>query len=184
MVPAWLAVSIAAPAHETPPDTPPQQVTVTGKPAATQPGALKDDIVKTETINAREIEKSGATNLTELMSHRPGIDVQLECSICNVRNITLNSLPGRFTTLMLDGVPIFSPVSNAHGLDMRPPRRLDDAHVTTLASDAFTYGTRQRSRLKVSMTSSEQTQVCAAESRCRLLNAHSLGPSFSAAIPR
>ena len=52
------------------------------------------------------------------MSHRPGIDVQLECSVCNVRNITLNSLPGRFTTLMLDGVPIFSPVSNAHGLDM------------------------------------------------------------------
>jgi len=118
MAGTWLAISIAAPAQEAPPDTPPQQVTVTGKPAATKPGALKADVVKTETINAREIEKSGATNLTELMSHRPGIDVQLECSICNVRNITLNNLPGRFTTMMLDGVPIFSPVSNAHGLDM------------------------------------------------------------------
>jgi outer membrane receptor for ferrienterochelin and colicins len=114
-----LSVSQTALAHESPPDnTRPQQVIVTGKPAATQPGALKDDVVKTETINAREIEKSGATNLTELMSHRPGIDAQLECSVCNVRNITLNNLPGRFTTLMLDGVPIFSSVSNAHGLDM------------------------------------------------------------------
>jgi outer membrane receptor for ferrienterochelin and colicins len=93
-------------------------VVVTGRPSATQQGALRDDIVKTETINAREIEKSGATNLTQLMSNRPGIDVQVECSVCNVRNITLNNLPGRFTTLMLDGVPIFSSVSNAYGLDM------------------------------------------------------------------
>jgi len=115
---AWFAASVTALAQESPSETPAQQVTVTGKPAATQPGALKADVVKTETINAREIEKSGATNLTELMSHRPGIDAQLECSICNVRNITLNNLPGRFTTMMLDGVPIFSSVSNAHGLDM------------------------------------------------------------------
>ena len=95
-----------------------QQVVVTGKTSATQLGALKDEVVATESINAREIEKSGATNLTELMAHRPGIDVQVECSVCNVRNITLNNLPGRFTTLMLDGVPIFSSVSNAYGLDM------------------------------------------------------------------
>ncbi|WP_374349247.1 TonB-dependent receptor plug domain-containing protein [Chitinimonas sp.] len=96
----------------------PEQIVVTGRPNSTRQGALRDDIVKTESINAKEIEQSGATNLTELMSHRPGIDVQLECSVCNVRNITLNNLPGRFTTLMLDGVPVFSSVSNAYGLDM------------------------------------------------------------------
>jgi outer membrane receptor for ferrienterochelin and colicins len=94
------------------------QVVVSGRPGATQQGALRDDIVKTESINAAEIQKTGATNLTELMAHRPGVDVQVECSVCNVRNITLNNLPGRFTTLMLDGVPIFSSVSNAYGLDM------------------------------------------------------------------
>lgn len=95
-----------------------QETVVTGRLKATQPGALRQDIIKTETINAKEIQKSGATNLTELMAHRPGVDVQVECSVCNVRNITLNNLPGRFTTLMLDGVPIFSSVSNAYGLDM------------------------------------------------------------------
>ncbi|WP_417071258.1 TonB-dependent receptor plug domain-containing protein [Niveibacterium terrae] len=95
-----------------------QAIVVVGRPSATQQGALREDIVKTETINAREIEKTGANNLTELMSHRPGIDVQVECSVCNVRNITLNNLPGRFTTLLLDGVPIFSSVSNSYGLDM------------------------------------------------------------------
>jgi outer membrane receptor for ferrienterochelin and colicins len=95
-----------------------QSVVVTGRTSATKQGALRDEIVKTDSINAQEIAKTGATNLTELMSHRPGIDVQVECSVCNVRNITLNNLPGRFTTLQLDGVPIFSSVSNAYGLDM------------------------------------------------------------------
>ena len=93
-------------------------VTVTNNPAMTKPGALRDEIVKTESISAQEIQKSGATNLPELLTGRPGIDQQVECSVCNTRQITLDNLPGRFTTLLVDGVPIFSSVSNAYGLDM------------------------------------------------------------------
>lgn len=93
-------------------------VVVTPAQTSAKPGALRDEIIKTESISAKEIAQSGATNLTELMTNRPGVDVQIECSVCNSRNITLNNLPGRFTTLMVDGVPIFSSVSNAYGLDM------------------------------------------------------------------
>jgi len=93
-------------------------VVVTNGGAMAKPGALRDDITATESIGAPEMGKSGATNLPELLKNRPGVDVQVECSVCNTRNITLNNLPGRFTTLMVDGVPIFSSVSNAYGLDM------------------------------------------------------------------
>jgi len=93
-------------------------VTVTDAQNATKPGALLNEIVKTESISAQEIKNSGAANLPELLSGRPGIDTQVECSVCNTRQITLNNLPGRFTTLMVDGVPIFSSVSNAYGLDL------------------------------------------------------------------
>lgn len=34
-----------------------------------------------------------------------------------MRNVVLNNLPGRFTTLLIDGIPIFSSVSSAYGLD-------------------------------------------------------------------
>jgi len=78
---------------------------------------LRDEIVATETFSARDIEKSGATTLTEVLDKRPGIAVQTECSICNVRNVVLNNLPGRFTTLLIDGIPIYSSVSSAYGLD-------------------------------------------------------------------
>ncbi len=78
---------------------------------------LRDEIVATESIGAREIEKTGATMLTEVLDKRPGISTQVECSICNVRNVVLNNLPGRYTTLLIDGIPIFSSVSTAYGLD-------------------------------------------------------------------
>ncbi|PAT42743.1 TonB-dependent receptor [Vandammella animalimorsus] len=82
-----------------------------------RPGALRDEIVKTESISARTIERSGASNLNESVDKKPGIAVQVECSICNVRNVLLNNLPGRYTTLLIDGIPMYSSVSSAYGLD-------------------------------------------------------------------
>ena len=92
-------------------------VTVQSNQGSMRPGALRDDIVKTESFNEKAIERSGATNINEALDKNPGIAVQLECSICNVRNVLLNNLPGRYTTLMIDGIPIFSSVSSAYGLD-------------------------------------------------------------------
>lgn len=93
------------------------EVTVSsGRSVGAKP-VLRDEIVATESLGAREIEKSGATMLTEVLDKRPGIAVQTEFSICNVRNVVLNNLPGRYTTLLIDGIPIFSSVSTAYGLD-------------------------------------------------------------------
>lgn len=113
-------------------------VTVTGVRPATQPGALRGDIVMTESVNSQEMAKIGATSLIDALTHRPGIDVQVECSVCNVRSITLDNLPGRFTTLTLDGVPIFSPVSNAYGLDMLGVNGLERIDVSRGAGTSLT----------------------------------------------
>jgi outer membrane receptor for ferrienterochelin and colicins len=86
-------------------------------PSAVRP-TLQDEIVKTESFTRRDIEQSNAASVLEAIDKNPGISVQVECSICNVRNITLNNLPGRYTTLLLDGIPLFSSVSSAYGLDM------------------------------------------------------------------
>lgn len=80
-------------------------------------GSLRDEIVKTESVSAKAIERSNASNITEALDNKPGISVQTECSVCSARNITLNNLPGRFTTLLIDGIPLYSSVSSAYGLD-------------------------------------------------------------------
>lgn len=86
-------------------------------PGANASGTLRGDIVKTESISAQAIERSNASNLTEAVDKRPGISVQVECSVCNARSITLNNLPGRFTTVLIDGIALYSSVSSAYGLD-------------------------------------------------------------------
>lgn len=88
-----------------------------GNQGAMRAGALRDEIVRTESIGARALERSGATNVNEAVDKQPGVAVQVECSICNVRNVLLNNLPGRYTTLLIDGIPIHSSVSSAYGLD-------------------------------------------------------------------
>jgi outer membrane receptor for ferrienterochelin and colicins len=106
--------------------------------APTEPGALREDVVKTESFSAPEMAKTGATSLTDALTHRPGIDTQVECSVCNVRNITLDGLPGRYTTLTLDGIPIFSSVSNAYGLDMLGVNGLERIDVSRGAGTSLT----------------------------------------------
>jgi len=96
------------------------EVKVTGPrttPSAVIP-TLQDEIVRTERFTHRDIEQTNASNVNEAIDKNPGISVQLECSICNVRNIVLNNLPGRYTTLLIDGIPLFSSVSGAYGFDM------------------------------------------------------------------
>jgi outer membrane receptor for ferrienterochelin and colicins len=110
------AAALLLPLHAWP-QAEPQRIEVTGNLGTQRPGALRADIVQTESFGERAIERSGATNINEALDKNPGIAVQLECAICNVRNVLLNNLPGRFTTLLIDGVPIFSSVSSAYGLD-------------------------------------------------------------------
>ncbi len=93
-------------------------------------GALKDDIIKTEVISADMINRTNAGNINQALDNNPGIAVQVECSICNVRNITLDNLPGRFTTLMIDGVPLFSSLSSAYGLDSVNARGISNIEVS------------------------------------------------------
>lgn len=94
-----------------------QRIEISGSLGTQRPGALRADIVQTESFGEKAIERAGATNINEALDKNPGIAVQLECAICNVRNVLLNNLPGRYTTLLIDGVPIYSSVSSAYGLD-------------------------------------------------------------------
>lgn len=115
-----------------------EKVTVKGVKPPTEPGALRGDIVMTESVDSKEMAKIGATSLVDALTHRPGIDIQVECSVCNVRSITLDNLPGRFTTLTLDGVPIFGPASNAYGLDMLGVNGLERIDVSRGAGSSLT----------------------------------------------
>lgn len=89
-----------------------------GKRSAASRPFLRDEVAPVESCAVEEeAANTGASNINEILDKRPGVAVQVECSICNARFISLNNLPGRYTTLLIDGVPLFSAVSQAYGLD-------------------------------------------------------------------
>lgn len=64
------------------------------------------------------MRKSGSSNLIDSIKNSVGISDQNDCSICGARGISLNQLPNGYTTLMIDGIPIFSSFAGVYGLDM------------------------------------------------------------------
>ncbi len=93
------------------------KVVATNTSKAFKPGMLKDDLVKTEVINSETLQKSGFNNIVDAIRKNPGISDEVNCSVCGARGISLNQMPSQYTTVMIDGVPIYSSVSGVYGLD-------------------------------------------------------------------
>ncbi|MEM9963833.1 MAG: TonB-dependent receptor [Asticcacaulis sp.] len=107
-----------------------QEVVVSGA-RPLRSGALdRNTIIATEVYNQTTVDRVHAVNINEVLDKRPGIAVQTECSICNVRNVSLNNLPGRFTTIMIDSIPLFSSLSSAYGLDSVNVRGIERIEVS------------------------------------------------------
>jgi outer membrane receptor for ferrienterochelin and colicin len=80
-------------------------------------GKLKDVIIKTEVITAKEISKKEATNLSEAVSDEPGVQTATGCSMCGMKRVRINGMKGEHTTVLIDDVPMHSTVSSYYGLD-------------------------------------------------------------------
>lgn len=80
-------------------------------------GTLKDTVLKTEVIESQDLERTGFTNIVDAIRKNPGISQEVNCSVCGARGVSLNQLPSQYTTIMVDGIPIYSSVSGVYGLD-------------------------------------------------------------------
>lgn len=68
-------------------------------------------------IAEAEIRRRNHGNLNELIKTQAGIDVQDYCVNCGAKRLTINGLKGEHTTILTDGVPIFSSISSVYGVD-------------------------------------------------------------------
>ncbi len=80
-------------------------------------GKIKDSIIKTEIVDAKEIEKKQATTLSEAIEDENGVESREGCSICGMRRVRINGMKGEHTTVLMDGIPLNSTVSSYYGFD-------------------------------------------------------------------
>jgi len=132
-----LAMACPVSAQETEPIEEDDEIVVTGTKTKK---LLKETPVKTEVVTRKEIERTGATTLTEALAHKTGVRVDNQCSICNATSIQLSGLPGRYTLLLIDGFPVFSSLGQTYGMLNVEAAQIERIEIVKGASSIL-YGT-------------------------------------------
>lgn len=87
------------------------QTTVTATKSVTQADFSADHI---HTVDSAQIRQSGATNVIELLSMIPGVDVDPDRTRTNLK---LNGLGGDYVKLLVDGIPVTGDVGGGYPLE-------------------------------------------------------------------
>ena len=76
--------------------------------------------VPVEVYSAAFLKKNPAFHVFEGLLHVNGVRPQSNCNICNTGEIRINGLPGAYTMVLIDGMPIVSSLSTVYGLSGIP----------------------------------------------------------------
>ncbi len=72
---------------------------------------------RVDVIKKDRIEKSSVTTLNEALDRQVGVDSQDYCVNCGAKRISINGLRGDHTSVLIDGVPLYSAISSVYGYD-------------------------------------------------------------------
>ena len=81
--------------------------------------------VPVEVYTAAFLKKNPAFHIFEGLLHINGVRPQNNCNICNTGEIRINGLPGPYTMVLIDGMPIMSSLSTVYGLSGIPASMVD-----------------------------------------------------------
>lgn len=76
--------------------------------------------VSVEVYKPSYFKKNPTPNIFEALQNVNGVRPQLNCNVCNTGDIKINGLPGPYTMVLIDGMPIVSSLSTVYGLSGIP----------------------------------------------------------------
>ncbi len=80
-------------------------------------GQLSVAIQPTTVVTPQAIFMKNADNFTQALSFEPGVCVLTGCSSCGFKQIQINGLGATQTTMLVDGLPLYTDVTNFYGTD-------------------------------------------------------------------
>ena len=76
-------------------------------------------------IDSRQLESVQACNLAEGLNFQPGIRIETDCQTCNYTQLRMNGLTGGYSQILINGRPIFSPLTGLYGMEQIPVNMID-----------------------------------------------------------
>ena len=108
--------------------------------SATRTAKQRNNLSTIVNILKREnFENVQACNLSEGLQFQPGLRIETNCQTCNYTQLRINGLGGGYSQILINGRPIFSPLTGLYGLDQMPVNMIE--RVETIRGGASTlYG--------------------------------------------
>ncbi|MEX0987817.1 MAG: TonB-dependent receptor [Bacteroidales bacterium] len=80
-----------------------------------------------------------ASNISEGLQFQPGLRVETDCQTCNYTQLRMNGLGGGYSQILINGRPIFSPLTGLYGMEQIPANMVDRIEVVRGGGSAL-YG--------------------------------------------
>lgn len=80
-------------------------------------------------VDSKTLDNVQACNLSEGLKFQPGIRVETDCQTCNYTQLRMNGLAGGYSQILINGRPIFSPLTGLYGLEQIPSNMIDRIEV-------------------------------------------------------
>lgn len=80
-------------------------------------------------INGTTLNNVQACNLSEGLKFQPGLRVETDCQTCNYTQLRMNGLAGGYSQILINGRPIFSPLTGLYGLEQLPTNMIERIEV-------------------------------------------------------
>jgi outer membrane receptor for ferrienterochelin and colicins len=113
-----------------------KSVVVTGTKTAKR---QTDSPVIVNILNSRVMDFTQSSNISEGLRFQPGLRVETDCQTCNYTQLRMNGLGGSYSQILINGRPIFSPLTGLYGMEQIPANMVERIEVVRGAGSAL-YG--------------------------------------------
>lgn len=86
-------------------------------------------VEKVDVLKKDRIDQSSSVTLNDAVDRMQGIDSQDYCVNCGAKRISINGLRGDHTSVLIDGIPLFSAVSSVYGFDAIAMQSVEEIEV-------------------------------------------------------
>ena len=76
-------------------------------------------------LSSTTLNNVQACNLSEGLKFQPGLRVETNCQTCNYTQLRMNGLAGGYSQILINGRPIFSPLTGLYGLEQIPTNMIE-----------------------------------------------------------
>ncbi len=80
-------------------------------------------------LSGQTLDNVQACNLSDGLKFQPGLRAETNCQTCNYTQLRMNGLAGGYSQILINGRPIFSPLTGLYGLEQLPVNMIERIEV-------------------------------------------------------